>query len=383
MANITKKGRQKYQICIECGRNPQTGKRKRKYETFNGTKTEAKKRAAELEHEIKSNQFIEDTEETVGSYLKEWLRNYKHNLAPSTYESYDIIINSHLIPALGQKKLSELGPQDIERYQAQKLSSGRKDGKQGGLSTRTVQYHHRVLSKALKKAEKYNLIRENPAKLVQAPTPNTPEINPLSKDEVNKLLDQAEGFAHDLIYLGVKTGMRRGELLALRWSDIDFENKKITVRQSMTKVTGEELSFNKPKTKSSQRPIQIDDEIITMLKKRKAKQEEYKEKFGNKYDNQHKLVFRKNNGKPFLPQYATKMFNQVAEAAELGEFRLHDLRHTHATLMLKSEVHPKIVQERLGHSSITQTLDTYSHVIPSMQKEAVDKFNANFDFGLN
>lgn len=167
--------------------------------------------------------------------------------------------------------------------------------------------------------------------------------------------------------------MRRGEILGLRWTDVSLKERVIHIRQSVTKVSGRDLIFLKPKTNSSIRPINIDEDVVAALKRRKSEQNQNKLLFGSKYDNQHNLIFCKENGKPFLPQYATRQFNEIAKKVDLSHFRLHDLRHTHATLMLKAGVHPKIVQERLGHALITVTLDTYSHVIPSMQKEAVQK----------
>ena len=267
----------------------------------------------------------------------------------------------------------------IKRYQTHKLKHGRKDGKEGGLSKRTVQYHHRVLSKALKHAVKWRVIDNNPAEVIQAPSPDTPEIKALNEQEINHLLAAAEGWVYDLIYTAIFTGMWREELLALRWSDIDFDEQVIQVKQSVTKVTGKDLEFRKPKTKSSIRPINIDEDLSKIFKRRKKEQKQNKLKLGNKYNTEYNLVFCKVNGDPFLPQYATRKFNDAAKKADLEEFRLHDLRHTHATLMLKADVHPKIVQERLGHSSINQTLDTYSHVIPSMQKEAVKKLKNNLN----
>ncbi|MCK8817178.1 site-specific integrase [Natroniella sulfidigena] len=378
MAHLRKRGNNRWQICIEKGRDPVTGKRERIYRTVNGTKKEAEKEMHRLAHEIETGAYIEPSELSVKEYLLKWFEDYcEPNLAPSTLESYEIIIKSHLIPALGSIKLSDLEPMHIKSYQSHKLKSGRKDGKSGGLSKRTVQYHHRVLSKALKHAVKWRIINNNPADYIDAPSPDRPEINAMTSKEVNKLLNCAkkhpEKWVYDFIYLAIYTGMRRGEILGLRWKDVDLKERVIHVRQSVTKVTGKDLIFRKPKTNSSIRPINIDEDVVAALKRRKNEQNQNKLLFGSKYDNQHNLIFCKENGEPFLPQYATRQFNEVAKEVDLSHFRLHDLRHTHATLMLKAGVHPKIVQERLGHASITVTLDTYSHVIPSMQKEAVQK----------
>ncbi|MBM7624744.1 tyrosine-type recombinase/integrase [Sporohalobacter salinus] len=373
MAHLRKRG-DSWQVTVEAGRDPITGKRKRIYETVDGTKKEAEARMHELAHEVESGQYIEPSNLTVKEYLLQWLEDYCENtLAPSTFESYEMIIKSHLIPALGAIKLEDLEPMHIKKYQNHKLKSGRKDGKPGGLSKRTVQYHHRVLSKALKHAVKWRVIDNNPAEVIQAPSPDTPEIQAMTQEQIDNLLANANGWAYNMIYIAIFTGMRRGEILALRWKDVDLEEQLIRVRQSVTEISGGKLVFRKPKTKSSTRPINIDDDLVKLLKKARKEQKENKLRLGKKYNNEYNLVICQTNGNPTKPRRATKRFNQAAKRANLEEFRLHDLRHTHATLMLKAGVHPKVVQERLGHSTITQTLDTYSHVVPSMQKEAVQK----------
>ncbi|GAB6099229.1 site-specific integrase [Halanaerocella petrolearia] len=374
MAHLRKRGKNKWQICVENGRDPVTGKRNRIYETINGTKKEAEKRMYELAHKQDTGQYIEPSELTVKDFLLQWIEDYcESNLAPSTLESYTLIIKKHLIPTLGNIKISDLEPMHIKRYQTHKLKNGRKDGKEGGLSKRTVQYHHRVLSKALKHAVKWRVLDNNPAEVIQAPSPDRPEIKALTPEQIEKLLEVANDWVYDLIYIAVYTGMRRGEILALRWQDVNFTEKKLQVKQGVTNPVGKGLIFRKPKTPSSIRPIDVDEDVIKVLKRRKKEQQENQLRLADKYNNQYNLVFCKETGEAIRPQTATRNFNRVAKKAELSKFRLHDLRHTHATLMLQAEVHPKIVQERLGHSTINQTLDTYSHVIPSMQKEAVQK----------
>ncbi|AGB42060.1 site-specific recombinase XerD [Halobacteroides halobius DSM 5150] len=380
MAHLRKRGQNSWQICIEKGRDPITGKRNRIYKTVNGTKKEAEKEMHKLAHEVETGAYIEPSEMTVKEFLLQWFEDYcESNLAPSTLESYEIIIKSHLIPALGDIKVSDLEPMHIKRYQTHKLKNGRRDGKEGGLSKRTVQYHHRVLSKALKHAVKWRIIDNNPAEVIEAPSPDTPEIKALTHDQTKRLLNVAKDWIHDIIYIALYTGMRRSEVLALRWQDIDFKEQKLQVKQAVTNPVGKGLIFRKPKTDSSIRPIDVDEDIIEILKRRKKEQQENQLKFGDKYNNEYNLVFCKPTGEPMRPQTVTRNFNRVAKKAELSQFRLHDLRHTHATLMLQAGVHPKIVQERLGHSTISQTLDTYSHVIPSMQKEAVQKLKNSLE----
>jgi integrase len=169
--------------------------------------------------------------------------------------------------------------------------------------------------------------------------------------------------------------MRRSELLGIRWQDVELEEGKIRVRQSLVRKTGKGLKFKKPKTNSSVRAIEISDKVVELLKKIKKEQNEDQLFLGPDYDDEYNLVFCKQDGTPFGPDVASARVRKIAKKADLEGFGLHSLRHTHATLLLKADVHPKVVQERLGHSSINQTLDTYSHVIPTMQQESVEKFD--------
>ena len=379
MGYIRKRGENSWEITINAGTDPLTGKRKRIYKNVKGTKTEAKKVMHELEYKIETGKYSEPSNLTIKEILEKWYQDYgENNLAPSTLEYYDVIIYSHIVPEIGHIKITDLKPMHIQSYISGKLKNGRLDGKEGGLSRKSVKRHYTVLNQALKYAVKLQVIDNNPAGPVTPPRPEKPEIQAMSKKQVVDLLDSAEGWMYDFLYMSVFTGTRRGELLALRWQDVDFKNQIIQIKQSATKLKGGNLIFRKPKTNSSIRPINIDKDIIKILKRRSKEQKENKLKLGSKYNNEHNLVFAKPDGSPYLPLYTSKEFKKIAKKAGLEKFRLHDLRHTHATLMLKAEVHPKIVQERLGHSSIEQTLDTYSHVTPSMQKEAVEKLKNSF-----
>ncbi|MCK8826354.1 site-specific integrase [Natroniella acetigena] len=374
MGHIRKRGENSWEITVSAGTDPITGKRKRIYENVTGTKTEAKKRMREIEYKLEHGTYVEPSNLTLEEFLLQWLEDYcEHNLAPSTLETYEIIVKTHVIPILGSIKMANLKAMHIKRYLSHKLKDGRKDGKKGGLSKKTVKRHYTTLNTALNHAVKWEMLENNPADKISPPKGEKSEIEALTKKQLYKLLEVAEGWIYDFIYIAAFTGMRRGELLALRWKDVDFENQKLQVKQSVTRPANKGLVFRKPKTDSSIRPIDVDEDVIKILKRRNKEQKENRLKFGSEYNNEYNLVFCREDGTPFNPRYATRSFNKVAKKVDLEEFRLHDLRHTHATLMLKAGIHPKIVQERLGHASITQTLDTYSHVIPSMQKEAVQK----------
>jgi len=379
MAHIRKTESGSYEVFIDMGRDPGTGKRIQRTKTFS-TKKEAKTWVSKKTQERETGFGINFNKLNLKEYLKKWLREYgKPNLSPTTFDGYKMIVNKHLIPSLGALKLDELKPLHIVQYQNKKLRTGRKDGKAGGLSKKTVLQHHRVLNKALKQAVMWQLLSHNPMDAVSAPTPKQPDINFLTKQEIDELLELAkkdDQWSYYFIYLAVNTGMRRGELLGLAWEHVDFGKQTIQVKQNLIRSKEEGLIFKSPKNRSSRRIIKIESDDVKALIKLKKIQNENKLLFGPEYKNKHNLVFAKKNGEMLYPNTATKRFSALVKKLNFENVRLHDLRHSHATLMLQAGVHPKVVQERLGHATITTTLNTYSHVIPTLQEESVKKYKS-------
>ncbi len=375
MAHIRKRGKKKWQIIIEKERNPVTGKRRRKYKTVNGTKSEAKKVMRQMVYEMENGIAIEPSKMTVAEFLRQWLSDYcKPNLAPRSYESYKMIVEKHLIPELGNIKLKKLKPFHIQSYQSKKLSSGRRDGKKGGLSNTTVNRHNTLLSSALNYAVRMQMLPKNPAKAVKPPREDNREMVVLNEDQIKKLLDNCEDdWIYNIIYFSVNTGMRRGEVIGLRWKDVEFNNKVVRVNQICQRIRNKGIIFKEPKTQASRRSIAISRDLIKLLKNIRKKQNEQKLFMGEKYYTEQNLVFCNDDGTPMNPQGVTRKFKQVAKSAGFPDMRLHDLRHTHASLLLSKNISPKVIQERLGHKNISQTLDTYSHVSPKMQREAAEK----------
>lgn len=201
--------------------------------------------------------------------------------------------------------------------------------------------------------------------VIPAPSPDTPEINPFSKEDMDKILDSIKDFYfYAVIYIARETGLRRGEILALKWKDINLDNNNIYIQRSVQEVRGEGLSYKKPKNNSSYRNLYVDDDTVKTLKESK--------KHHLEISHEDNLVFTFPDGSKIRPDYVTKKFKKILKNLNLGSHRLHDLRHTHATELLQAGVNPKIVQERLGHSKIETTLNIYSHLIPSMQKNAIE-----------
>ncbi|WP_230868232.1 tyrosine-type recombinase/integrase [Iocasia frigidifontis] len=364
----------KWQISVEAGHDPVTGKRKRKYGTAE-TKKEAKILEAKLIEEYKKGTSIDGSKITLEKHLREWLKEDCADLAPRTYASYKMIVEKHLIPALGKLRMNEINSKHIMGYQNYKLKEGRING-EGGLSARTVQYHHRVLSRALKVAAKWQIIENNPCEYVDAPSVKKPEFNTFSPEQINKIIEIAKGtWFFEILITAIYTGMRRGELLGLRWSDINWDKGEIKVRQQAQHLRNKGVKLRELKTESSKREMGIPDNVLKILKKLKSKQAEIKLQLGKKYK-KHDLVFCYGDGSPRNPQGITKKFNNILKEAEISQnYRFHDLRHTFATLSLQEGTKMKTLQKIMGHATYNTTANTYSHVTDKMKKEAVDSIS--------
>ncbi len=376
--HIEKRYEGSYTIVVELPRDPSTGKRKQQWTSVKGTKKDAERKLADLLHQLDTGTFMKPGKTTLADFLERWLKDYAWpNLAPRTAEGYEYIIRCHLIPALGNITLTQLKPEHLQRYYSEKLAGGRCDGK-GGLSPRSVRHHHVTLHGVLQSAVKWGLLSRNPADSVSPPRYQRPEWHTLNEDEVHTLLEAAEATPfYAFFHLAVFTGMRRSEILALRWSDIDLLLCQLHVIRTLHHLRTGEIVFRAPKTAKGRRMIDLAPSTVLVLREHKEKQEATLAMLGGSLEDDD-LVFSDPNGKPVLPDTITHTWIKLVRRIGLKGIRLHDARHTHASLMLKQGVHPKVVQERLGHAGIAITLDTYSHVAPGLQKAAA----ARFDEGL-
>jgi integrase len=249
----------------------------------------------------------------------------------------------------------------------------------GPLSARTVLHHHRVLRNALQQALRWRLIPTNPADLVQPPRPTRKPVSVYSEVDARKLLAAFEGNWIQLpSAIALHTGMRRGEILALRWCDVDFERGAIRVRRSLEQV-GSTLNFKSTKTGRG-RVIAMPSVLVRLLKGHKAKQAAERLLMGPMYADQD-LVCAGFDGSPIVPHILSDAFRAAVQKTGLGRVTFHGLRHTHATILLRAGVHPKVVSERLGHSTVGVTLDVYSHVLPDMQEQAAQAIDEAFGTG--
>lgn len=367
----TKKG-PVYDVIVELGKDPVTGKRKREVETLK-SKKDADKRLAELLRAVDTGTYCDPGKMTVAEYLKRWLNTHKVNLASSTYRGYVVAVEQHVVPALGASLLRKLTPMMIQEFYTKDLESGRKDNKKStgrGLSSTTVAMHHRILRKALADAVKWQMIPRNPADAVTAPRKAKKEIKIPIEEQVKRLLEALEGhYLYMATYLAVYTGMRQGEILGLKWVDVDLENRVIHVRQKLYQRKKGEALYNEPKAKS-RRSIDIGAKVVSALKKHQTEQKKQRLAAGEMWQDTG-LVCTLQDGTQIHPPTAGSRIRDITEKLKI-DASFHDLRHFHASLLLKQGVHPKVVSERLGHSQISLTMDTYSHLLPGVQRAAAD-----------
>lgn len=372
--NIEKRGENVWRIRIFLGTDAD-GKQLYHRETVRGTKKAAQTRLTELLRELDTGGYVEPTKLTLGEFLERWLRDYvKPKLKPTTASRYASITDQHLIPALGHIPLAKLRPADLQRYYAEAEKRGRLDGRGHSLSPATIRKHHVVIHRALEIAVKWGLVARNVADAVELPEIRREKFDVWTAEEVNTFLTAiADHRMMPLYATAIMTGMRRGELFGLRWSDVDLDEGWIYVRNTRVIVDGK-VSEGDPKTEAGERRIAIADRLVSILRKHRAAMAKEKLLMGERYHDSG-FVFCHYDGRPANPSNVTKrQFPELIKKAGVKRIRFHDLRHTHATLLLQAGVHPKVVSERLGHSSIRITMDTYSHVLPSVQREAADAF---------
>ncbi|NIN67602.1 MAG: tyrosine-type recombinase/integrase, partial [Anaerolineae bacterium] len=301
-------------------------------------------------------------------YLRQWLSTYaKPNTAPKTFSRYEQLVRVHLLPALGAIPLTKLRPLHVQDAYHGILEKG--------LSARTALQCHRVLREALQHAVKWHLLTHNPADAVEAPRAPRYEIPALASEQVQRVLAAADETAYGtLVHTALLTGLRLGELLGLRWQDVDLEAGTLQVRQTCQWLPRQGFIFRQPKSHNSIRSVSLSRATVERLRQHRVEQIEERLAAGMAHGPD-RLVFANPVGQPVHPSSLRQAWKRLAQAAGLRHLRFHDLRHAHASLLLQQGVHPKIVSERLGHSGVHITLDTYSHVLPSLQAEAAKRLD--------
>jgi integrase len=349
-------------------------KRKRKWVALPNCrgKREAQKECARLITEMESGAYVEPSKVTLSQFFDRWLRHIKPNVSPRTHERYEQIATKNIGPLLGAKILSKLQPIEISEAYAKALESGRRDGK-GGLSPRTVHHMHRVLFSALDQAERWKLIVRNPAALLEKrdrPKIEKKPVKTIDTSTTATVFDEArERRLFVPLVLAALCGLRRGEITALRWKSLDLDNSQLAVVASTEQLdTGDvDKRIREKEAKSGKaRAVALPSLAVEELRRWRVAQAEELLRLGIRTDDDWHVVTNEDGSSP-QPRSVTRA---VSKFLKKWGITLHKLRHSHASHLLASNVHPKIVQERLGHSSISVTMDIYSHLLPNMQSEA-------------
>ena len=329
---------------------------------------EAKSFLTETLAAIQAGEFAEPTKLRVDDYLVcRWLPGRRASLRPSTYDSYRRNLELHAVPAIGQVQLQHLRTDHLDRLYADLLA--------GGLAPKTVRNIHTMIHKALKDAVRKSLVARNVADAADPPRlrrSGEVEMSTWDAKQLRTFFDAvAEHRLRVAFLLGATTGMRRGEVLGLRWSDLDLRRRRVTIVQTVLNV-GYEITMGTPKTARGRRTLALDVETVRTLQEHRQRQDDEKAVAGRAYVD-HDLVFARPDGSPLHPDIYSQTFRRVVRRLGLPYIRLHDLRHTHATMGLAAGIPVKVMSTRLGHATTAFTQDIYMHVVPSLEDSAAEK----------
>lgn len=352
-------------------RDPETGKRRRKWHAFRGTKRQAQEECARLIAELRGGVYIEPDRTPVARFIERWLEHVKPTVSAKTYERYAELAQAAAV-LIGDVTLSKLKTERIDRAWSKALLQGRKNGT-GGLSPRTVHHMRRVLIKALNQAATWELIQRNPATVSEAPRVERKRMGAYDAAQSAELLS---AFRQTRMYIPVllatMCGLRRGEICALRWRNVELGDnmRQLSIVESAEQTKGG-IYYKAPKSGRS-RTVALSKMVREELRAHRARQAEEQLRLGIRPDVD-SFVVAQHDGQPLQPRSLTHEWTRILRGTPLPRIRFHDLRHSHATQMLAAGVHPKVASERLGHSTIAITLDLYSHVMPGMQADAAER----------
>ncbi|MDR5566990.1 site-specific integrase [Paenibacillus larvae] len=389
MASIEKRGTNSWRLVVEAGYDSK-GKRVKRTKTIRvedqallrTTKKLREFLETELHKfkiEIESGAYIAPEKMTFSAFAEEWREKYAiKNLGLKTLYVYESCLKNRILPAFGHLRLGEVKPIHVIDFLDLLGKNGkRKDGKDGTLSSSSIQYHYRVLKNIFSRAVEWKIIKHNPIADIQKPKVVYKVITPYDEQEVQllfKFLQNEPYHWRMMVTLALTTGLRRGELLGLEWKHIDLENGIIDVVQSLSISLKGEIVLKEPKTKNAKRKVSLPSSVLVELKeyyqRRRKERLEMKDAWQGTYD----FVFSHPDGQPFHHERPYLWFRRFIQKNDLRYIRFHDLRHTSATLLINQGVHAKIISERLGHGSITTTMNVYGHALRTADKTAAEKF---------
>lgn len=360
---------------MDIGRDARTGKRKQKSQSGFKTKKEAQAALAELVNDVEKGNYHEPEKKRFKDFVLEYLKKtYINRVKPSSYETTSRIIETHILPFFGDMEINDIDHFSVHEFYNKKIEEG--------LSSYTIQNIHVRIRMLLRIAKKWKVLKEDIASMLEPPKLIKKEMNVWTVDQINTFLTFTEHSRyHPVFFLAAYTGMRKGEILGLTWEDVNFAERTISVNKTLYRLK-DKFVLQAPKTTSSYRVIYMDDDILRVLKKQKVNQNIERLKYGGVYK-EHNMVFTQETGEFVNPNAASSMFTRFIEQVDLPMIRFHDLRHSHATILLQMKENPKIVSERLGHSTVATTLDIYSHVSKNMKKEVSEQFADMMKSGQN
>lgn len=363
-----------WQVQVFLGKNLETGKWSYHTETVRGSRDDAERKLTELLRQVDLGSFVRPLGLTVREYFEQWyLDHVRVHVGNRTCEGYRGNLDRYILPKLGEVLLDKLTSRHVQAMESSLLREGGKKGQ--GLSSTTVLQVHRIVSCALKDAVRLGLLSRNVAELVKSPRVKRYEARALTWAEVRLLLDSiADSGRRMVVFLALQTGLRRSEFLGLQWRDIDLPTGVLTVRRALVKLPSGGMELSVPKS-GRPRAVALSPAAVEALEMHRDRQ------IG--FSGDADFVFCRPDGSPFDPDLLTQWFKRTAVKAGFGNLRLHDLRHTHASLMLTAGVPMKVASERMGHSSIGITADLYSHVQPAAQLQAVEVFGDAWRLGVD
>lgn len=367
--HIRKRSKETWSLVVDIGRDPSTGKRRQKWQTFRGTKKQAEAELARLISAIETGTDIEPSSVTVDTYLTKWLESVRSSVAPRTHEKYADLVRLHVAPTLGNVKLGKLKPLHVQELYR------RLDER--GLSAQSILHVHRMLFTALRQAVRWQLVSRNVAEAVTPPRPGKKQIPPVTAAMAGSVLTAvAESDLEAPTALAIGCGLRRGEVLGLRWSDIDLSTAELRISQTL-QATASGPRFVPPKSHRSSRTLTMPPFVVSVLKQQRRHQSARRLVAGDAWVD-HDLVIDRGNGEPLAPWALSQRFRAAMTGAGI-DLNFHGLRHAHASLMLAAGVHLKVVSERLGHSSIGITADLYTHMAKALDREAASALDQLLD----
>jgi integrase len=374
--HIRRRSEHSWELKYELGTDPRTGRRMTKYASFKGTKREAQAELVRLMETVRRGEHVDPTKLTVAEFLDRWEQGWAAlQVGLKTRERYVELLRLHVRPHIGALPLHKLQPVHLAELYAELLAKG--------LGPRTIGHVHRVLHKALTVAVEWSLLSRNPAAIAKPPRVQPHEIEIISVEQAQKILQCLRGRAlYPIIALALATGMRRGELLALRWGDVDLDAGRIQVERSLEQ-TKAGLRFKEPKTKHGRRTIKIPPSVVAELKAHWTQQQAQRLKLGVGRAGDGDLVFSSWEGTARSPNATTREWVRALADNKLPAISLHALRHTHASQLIAAGMDPVAISRRLGHASPTITLNVYGHLFGNSDDRAADIIEAAFGKALS